>query len=124
MNVVDTSGWLEYFCDGANAEKFVEPLEDTNNLIVPTITIFEVYKVVYRERGESAALETISMMRQGIVIDLDQELALLSAKTSIDYRIPMADSIVLTTAQMHEAILWTQDSDFKDIQGVRFFPKQ
>lgn len=122
MNVVDSSAWLEYLADGPNAEYFSAPLEDTGNLLVPTICIYEVFKAVLRQRGEDAALQTAALMNQGTTIDLTDELALQAANISIEYRIPMADSIILATARAHEAVLWTQDQDFKGIENVNYFP--
>lgn len=123
MNVVDSSGWLEYFADGPNAAHFAAPLVDIPALIVPTITLYEVFKVVCRQRGEDAALQAVALMQQGTVIDLTPALATLAAKTSLDLNLPMADSIILCTARLHEAILWTQDEHFATIPGVRFFSK-
>ena len=65
MNLVDSSGWLEYFSDGQNADSFAKPLQDLNNLIVTTICIYEVFKVVLREQGENDALQAIALMEQG-----------------------------------------------------------
>ncbi len=123
MNLVDSSAWLEYLANGPNAEYFSAPLEDTGNLLVPTICIYEVFKAVLRQRGEDAALQTAALMKQGTTIDLTDELALQAANISIEYRIPMADSIILATARAHEAVLWTQDQDFKSIENVNYFPK-
>jgi predicted nucleic acid-binding protein len=124
MNVVDSSAWLEYLSDGPGAEYFAAPLKDTSNLIVPTICIYEVFKAVFRQRGEDAALQTIALMKQGININLTDELALQAAKISLEYQIPMADSIILATARAHRAVLWTQDKDFENIENVKYFPKQ
>jgi predicted nucleic acid-binding protein len=123
MNIVDSSGWLEFFADGPNANEFSKPLSDTESLIVPSISVFEVFKVVLRERDEDAALMAVSMMKQGKVIDLNFELAIQAAKTSSDHKIPMADSIIMTTAILYNATVWTQDSDFKNFSSVRYFPK-
>lgn len=123
MNVVDSSGWLEFFADSANANNYAVPLCDTSALIVPSITIFEVFKVVCRQRGEDAALQAAALMQQGTVIDLTPALATLAAKTSLDLSLPMADSIILCTARLHDAILWTQDEHFATIPGVRYFAK-
>jgi predicted nucleic acid-binding protein len=123
MNLVDSSAWLEYFVDGPNAKIFSKPLNDLANLLVPTICLYEVFKVVLRERSEDNALRAIALMQQGKIIELTSETAILAAKNSIDYRIPMADSIILATAQMCDATIWTQDSDFKNISGVKYFPK-
>ncbi len=124
MNVVDTSGWLEYFADGPNADDFSVPLKDVKNLIVPTISIYEVFKVVLRERGEDAALQIVAVMKQGKVVDITFEIALQSAKTSLEYKMPMADSIILTVARLNEAIVWTQDEDFEGMEGVKYLPKK
>jgi len=124
MNVVDSSAWLEYLADGPNAEYFSASLENTSKLIVPTICIYEVFKAVLRQRGEDSALQTIALMKQGTTINLTDELALQAAKISLGHKIPMADSIILATARAHEAILWTQDQDFKGIAGVNYFPKK
>ena len=124
MNLVDSSGWLEYLSDGPNADYFFEPLNDITNLIVSAINIYEVFQVVLRERGEDMALHTIALMRQGTVVDVTTEIAIHAAKISYDSKIPMADSIILITAFNYEATLWTQDDDFEGIDGVKYFPKK
>ena len=123
MNIVDSSGWLEFFAEGPNADEFSKPLSDTEKLIVPSISIFEVFKVVLRERDEDAALMAASLMGQGKVIDLSFELSTQAAKTSYDFKIPITDSIILTTATLHEAIVWTQDADLKNFNNVKYFQK-
>ena len=123
MNVVDSSAWLEYLANAPGADHFAAALEDTENLIVPTICIYEVFKAVLQQRGEDAALETVALMKQGTTINLTDDLALQAAKISHEYKIPMADSIILATARAHEAILWTQDQDLKDMEKVKYFPK-
>ena len=123
MNIVDSSGWLEFFADGPNADDFSVPLSDTEILIVPSITVFEIFKVVLRERDEDSALSAVSLMRQGRIVDLSFELSIQAAKLSHEFRISMADSIILTTAYTYDATVWTQDSDFKGFQNVKYFPK-
>ena len=123
MNVVDSSGWLEYFADGANAAAFAKPIQAVGSLIVPSLSMFEVFKRVLSQRGEDVALEAVAMMRQGKVVPLDDALALDAARISVQYRLPMADSIILATAVAHRATLWTQDADFENVKGVRYFPK-
>ena len=123
MNVVDSSAWLEYFADGPNAAVFAEPLCDIAALVVPSMTIYEVFKVVYRQRGEDAALQAVALMQQGTVVELTASLAMVAAKTSLDTGLPMADSIILATARQHDAQLWTQDEHFRDVPGVRFVAK-
>ncbi|MDR3557215.1 MAG: type II toxin-antitoxin system VapC family toxin [Syntrophobacteraceae bacterium] len=124
MNIIDSSGWLEYFADGPNASFFSRPLAKTSDLVVPSITIYEVFKVVLHQRGESDALQAAALMQQGAVVDLSAEIAILAAKVSIEYRLPMADSIILATSRVHGAVLWTQDSDFAQIDGVQYVAKR
>lgn len=123
-NVVDSSAWLEYFADGPNADSFSAAVQDLENLIVPTICIYEVFKTVLRQRGEDAALHTAALMNQGEEVDLTSRLTLEAAKISLDYKIPMADSIILATARANEAMVWTQDKDFKDLEDVQYFSKK
>jgi len=123
MNVVDSSGWLEYFSGGPNSDKFEVPLKDSSSLIVPVITIYEVFKVVMREAGENEALQVIASMQQGSVIELNISIAMSASRISLKYNLPMADSIILSTAQSYGAVVWTQDSDFKSLPNVNFFPK-
>lgn len=120
MNLVDSCGWLEYFADGPNADFFTPAIEDTKNLIVPAICIFEVFKRVYQQRGEDAALQAAALMQQGQVVAIDDIFALSAAKCSIDYNLPMADSIILAIARLRKATIWTQDIDFKSIEGIKY----
>ena len=119
MNVVDSSAWLEYFADTDRADLFAAAIEDAGHLVVPSISIYEVYKKVFRERGEDAATQVYSLMSQGQVVDLDSSLALEAAC----HPLPLADSIIYSTALRHGAVLWTQDAHFEHISGVRYFPK-
>ena len=124
MNVVDSSGWLEYFADGSNADFFAPAIESVSELLVPSISIYEVFKKVLQERGESEGFQAVATMQQGRVVDLDATLALRAAKISAELKLPMADSVMLATAQVHEATLWTQDADFEDIEGVEYVEKK
>ncbi len=123
MNVVDSSGWLEYFANGPNAYFFAPAVENLAELVVPTISLYEVFKRVLQQKSEGQALQVVATMTQGKVIDLDTRLALNAANLSITTKLPMADSVILATAQAHRAILWSQDSHFKDIAGVRYIEK-
>ncbi|MCI5146140.1 MAG: type II toxin-antitoxin system VapC family toxin [Candidatus Electrothrix sp. AR3] len=123
MNILDSSGWLEYFADGPNAEHFSIPLENLDELLVPTICLYEVFKVVLRESGEDNALQATALMKQGKMIDMTQDIAIMAAKISHEQKLPMADSLILSTAYRHEAVVWTQDIDFKGKPSVKFFPK-
>jgi len=124
MNIVDSSGWLAYFADEPNSKHFLIPLNDTAALVVPTVTIYEVFKVVLRESSENKALQAAVAMQKGKVIDLTAKLAIDASKLSLQHGLPMADSIILATAQVFNATIWTQDSDFKNISGVNYFPKK
>ena len=122
MNVVDSSGWLEYFANGKNARFFAPSIEDSRRLIVPTLSLFEVFKRVLQQRGEAPALQAVALMHQGRVVELSATLALTAARVSALERLPLADSVMLATARAFEATLWTQDADFKGRDGVRFTP--
>ncbi|MDO8880316.1 MAG: type II toxin-antitoxin system VapC family toxin [Coriobacteriia bacterium] len=120
MNVVDSSAWLEYFAAGPNAEFFAAAIEATDDLVVPSITLYEVFKRVAHQRGESEALAAVAQMQQGNVVELSSSLALDSARTSLDLKLPMADSVILATARAFDATLWTQDVDFEGVSGVMY----
>src|SRR3990172_7341323 len=109
MNVVDSSGWLEYFADGPNVGFFSKAIEATADLIVPTMSLYEVFKRVLQQRGEGEALQAVAIMQQGTVVDLTAPVALAAARISLDLGIPMADSVMLATARTYDATLWTQD---------------
>jgi predicted nucleic acid-binding protein len=124
MNVVDSSGWLEYFADGPNANFFAPAIENTAELVVPVISIYEVFKRVLQQRGEDEALQATAVMTQGQVVNMDITLALSTAKVSVEFGLPMADSIILATAHAHEAILWTQDADFENIEDIEYVQRR
>ena len=120
MNVVDSSAWLEYFADGPNAKQFAAAIEKTAELLVPSLVLFEVFKRILQQRDEDAALQAVALMQQARVIDLDGPLALSAARLSVDARLPMADSVILAVARAHDAVLWTQDADFKGMRRVEY----
>jgi predicted nucleic acid-binding protein len=122
MNIVDSSGWLEYLSDGPNASAFEKTLMNTEDLVVPTLCLFEVYKVVLCEHGENDALQAVALMRQARTLDLTTEIALLAARLSLEFKIPAADSIILATGRLCEATIWTQDEHFKNIKGAKYIP--
>ena len=124
MNIVDSSGWLAYFADEPNAKHFITPLNDTASLVIPTVTIYEVFKVVLRESRENEALQVAGAMQKGTVVDLTVPLAIAASKLSLEHNLPMADSIILATAKEFDATIWTQDADLKNIDGVKYFPKK
>lgn len=118
-NAVDSSAWLEYFADSEQASRVAPAIEDSANLLVPVITLFEVFKKVLRERGENDVLQIASMMQTGRMVDLDSSLAMEAAR----HPLPLADSLIYATAMRFNATLWTQDEHFKDLPRVRFFAK-
>ena len=120
MNVVDSSGWLEYFADGPNAGFFANAIEKPADLVVPTVSIYEVFKRMLQQRGDDDAVQAVAVMQQGQVVELSGSLALAAARLSLDLAIPMADSIMLATARASNATLWTQDADFQGVPGVRY----
>jgi predicted nucleic acid-binding protein len=124
MNVVDSSAWLEYFANGANASFFSRPIGQTDELLVPSLTIYEVFKRVLQQRYEGDALQVVAVMQQGTVVDLDARIALNAARLSLEVNLPMADSVVLATARAYGAILWTQDADFKHLPDVQYKKKK
>ena len=121
MNLVDSSAWLAFFADTKNASKFQGAIEDIRRLLVPTIVIYEVSKVLLREQGEELAIVAQAHMQQGKILDLTTEIAVNSASISLEYRLPMADSIILASAGSYNATLWTQDDDFKGIPQVKYY---
>ena len=123
MNVIDSSAWLAYFADEPNAQHFASAIEAPDSLIVPSITLLEVFKKVARQRGEGVALQYVAVMQQGRVVALDAALALLAATLGARHKLPLADSIIYATAQQGNALVWTQDADFERLEGVNYFAK-
>lgn len=123
MNVVDSSGWLEFFADGPNAAFFAPPIQKPTELIVPSVSIYEVFKRILQQKEESDALRAVAAMHQGAVLPLDESLALSAARLSVDAKLPMADSIMLAAARASGATLWTQDRHFEGMEGVRYAPQ-
>ena len=120
MNVVDSSGWLEYFANGPNADFFAPAVESVSELIVPTLNLYEVFKRVLQQRGEGDALQAVAVRVQGTVVDLDMDVALDAARLSTGLKLPMADSVMLATAQRYGAILWTLDTHLDGVRGVQY----
>jgi toxin FitB len=124
MNVVDSSAWLEYFANGSNASFFAPAIERTEELLVPSLVLYEVFKRVLQQRDEGHALQAVAVMQQGTVVELDARLALLAARISVERKLPMADSVILATARAFGATVWTQDEDFKGLPAVQFRPRR
>ena len=123
MNVVDSSAWLEYFADGPNAARFAAAIENRSKLLVPSITLLEVFKRISQQRDDAVALQYIAVMQQGEVVDLDADLALRAAMLGQQHKLPLADSIIYATAQRAKAVVWTQDADFEGLRDVRYWKK-
>ena len=124
MNVVDSSAWLSYFAGDNNAGKFARPIENIEKLLIPSITLTEVFKCIMRQRGEDAALQVVAHMQLGKVVALDSALAIDAAVFGLKYKLPLADSIIYATASKFSAVVWTQDEDFKAVSDVQYFPAQ
>ena len=124
MNVVDSSGWIEYFTEGPNSGFFAGAIENVDELIVPALAVYEVFKWVSGERGEAQALKAVAHMQLGEVVELDSKLAIFAARLSLQSKLPMADSIVYATARDSEATLWTQDDDFEGLDDVKYIAKK
>ena len=124
MNVVDSSGWMEYFADGMNAGFFASAITDELNLVVPTICMYEVFKSLSLQRGKESALQAMGMLYRGQIKELSDEIALQAALLSLEHKLPLADSIILATAYTLQAILWTQDEHFKNLLGVEYIEKR
>ena len=124
MNVVDSSGWIEFLVGGPNAGFFETPLSVQDRLLVPSVIVLEVYRYVLRNEGRAKALSVAATMHQGRVIDLDTGLAIEAAELGASHGLPLADSIVYASALSHEATLWTQDADFDGLDHVEYRPKR
>ncbi len=124
MNLVDSSGWIELFTEGPNAEHFAGPIDDVEGLIVPTICLTEVFRFILREDTEGSALQAVAAMQQGKVVDLDPSLSLLAATVGLQHSLPLADSIIYATAQSVGATVWTEDADFEGLPDVEFIKKR
>jgi len=124
MNVIDSSAWLSYFAGDKNSNNFAKPIENIDKLLVPSITLTEVFKNILRQRDEGIAIEAIAHMEQGKVISLDNRLAIDAAYFGIKYKLPLADSIIYATTIQNDAVLWTQDADFKGLESVKFYAKK
>ena len=124
MELVDSSGWLEYLMDGPNAQFFARPLLQADELVTPTICLYEVFKRVFLEFGEERALNAVGSMSAGEIVDLNRQIAIDAAQLSVELKLAMADSVILATARAYGATLWTQDAHFKGIDGVEYIEKK
>jgi len=120
MNLVDTSGWIEYFFAGQNASFFSKPIQHTGDLIVPVVCVYEVFKKVNQVADEARALRAVAQMKQGRIVEVSEEIALKAALISQEHGLPMADSLIYATGQLEGAVVWTQDDDFDGLPGVKY----
>lgn len=123
MNVVDSSAWLEYFADGVNAGEFATVIEASESMIVPALTIYEVFRRICQIKDEAAAMSVVAVMAQGRVVDFTAALALDAARLSLETGLATADSIILATSRSEGALLWTQDAHFAGLSGVEYRAK-
>ncbi|WP_010308395.1 type II toxin-antitoxin system VapC family toxin [Synechococcus sp. CB0101] len=123
-SVVDSSGWIELFTDGPQAERFLAVLQAEEALVIPAITILEVFKWILREHSEAQAIQAVAVMQRGLVVDLDTQLAIAAAQLSHALRLPLAGSIILATARCHQARLYTMDADFQGLSDVELISKR
>lgn len=123
MNVVDSSGWMEYFLDSFRADLFADAIENVPNLLVPVVSIFEVHKVLSRKLPAGAVQSCLDVMRQGRVLELTDRRAVAAADIATKYKLAMADAVIYSMAREFEGTLWTQDVDYKGMAGVRYFEK-
>jgi len=123
MNVVDSSGWVEYFQDSLRADLFALAIEQRDQLLVPTIALFEVHKVLSRKLPAELVERCLDVMRLGRVLDLTDQRAIAASKIASQHRLAMADAAMYSMAQEHQATFWTQDMDYQGLPGVRFFAK-
>jgi toxin FitB len=120
--VVDSCGWIEFLARGPNAALFGEQLQATSNVLVPTVVIYEVTRYARRVGGDAAAERILAHMHQAAVVDFTMPIAIEAAQVGPRERLAMADSIILTTARLHGATLWTQDAHFEGLAGVHYIP--
>ncbi|MEZ0396311.1 MAG: type II toxin-antitoxin system VapC family toxin [Anaerolineales bacterium] len=123
MNVVDSSGWLEYFANGAHANFYAPVIAQEDKLLVPVVCLYEVFRRLHQQFGKEAALQGISRLYRGQIVAISDEIALLAADLSLEHHLPMADSFILATARLHDATLWTQDAHFAGLENVKYIPK-
>lgn len=123
MNIVDTSGWLEYFADSPLAENYATAIENTDELLVPSIVLYEVFKKITLAYDENKAFQAIAQLKQGQVLDVNEAIALYAGKISIEKQLPMADALIYATAILHNATILTQDAHFEGLPQVKYFVK-
>ena len=121
---LDSSAWIEISHGGPNAKSFLKAVDDVTQVIVSTITLYEVWKYAMANADESRARQFLGMLQRGCVVSPDPEIAIAAADLSIRHKMAMADSLIYATALAHEALLWTQDEDFKGLPHVKYLAKK
>jgi toxin FitB len=123
MNVVDSSGWIEYFFDSPRADLFAAAIENVTKLLVPVVSIFEVHKVLSRKLPAGSVLLCLDVMRQGRVLELTDRRAVAAADIAAKHKLAMADAVIYSMARDFDGMLWTQDVVYQSLHGVRYFAK-
>lgn len=124
MNLVDSSGWIEFFNDGPYASYFLEALRDTNKVIVPTLCFYEVFSYVMKNMSDAEALQVVAFMQQSRSVEMTDAVAVLAARLSAKHKIPLSPGVTLATAQLNNAVIWTQEPFLKDFPGVKYYPNK
>ncbi len=120
MNLVDAGGWLAYVTDGPDAGYFAPAIEKTTDLVVPTVVLQEVFRHLVRHAGEGPALEIAAAMRQARIVDLDATLALEAARLASLHNLDPIPAVIMATAAMTEAQVWTTDRRLAYLPEVRY----
>jgi len=123
MNIVDASGWIEFFLAGANGPKFKPVIENTSELLVSSVNMYEVHRVLSRKLPVELRDMCLEVMRRASVIELNDERAIAASELSLKHGLAMADAAMYAIALEHKAVLWTQDADYQGLKGVKYFPK-
>ena len=123
MKLVDSSGWLEFFTDGPLAGAYIPHLKNLRDIVTPTVVLYEVYKVIKRQRSEEEALAAVAQMGKTQLVSLTDTIALTAADMSLANNLAMADAIVYATALTEGAELITSDADLASLPGVAYLRK-
>ncbi len=123
MNMVDASGWVEYFLDSPRADLFASAIEDTPRLLVTSINLYEVHRVLSRKLPAHLRDTCLDLMRRAPVIDFNDARAIAAADVSSKHQLAMADAAMYAMALEYQATLWTQDADYQGLANVQYFPK-
>ena len=123
MNVVDSSGWIEFFLAGPSGPLFKPVIEQRDKLLVPVIALYEVHKILSRKMPADVVASCLNVMRLGRVLDLTDRRAIAAADVAIRHRLAMANAVMYAMALEHKATFWTQDVDYQGLPSVNFFPK-